>query len=173
MGGRYIEFIFQYLKGPGHRNASSAYNSESTTVTRALCPSSCSFLPCNGLPTNIYLPQWKEWCANLRTRICQTTPFPSDESEGVNCSSKARKLITSLRIDNRTKRLLLLIASIFLNPILTSDGSGKGEPYHSFPCIDWRKRRPVPAWPYLQSAFFNLPSRLLPFTWFLRAFVHT
>ena len=35
---------------PGHRNASSAYNSESTTVTRALSPSSCSFLPCNGLP---------------------------------------------------------------------------------------------------------------------------
>nr|TKV92975.1 hypothetical protein SEVIR_9G196600v2 [Setaria viridis] len=57
MGGRYIELIFQYLKGPGHRNASSAYNSESTTVNRALCPSSCSFLPCNGLPTNIYLPQ--------------------------------------------------------------------------------------------------------------------
>uniref|UniRef100_A0A8R7PTF3 Uncharacterized protein n=1 Tax=Triticum urartu TaxID=4572 RepID=A0A8R7PTF3_TRIUA len=34
----------------GHRNASSAYNSESTTVTRALSPSSCSFLTCNGLP---------------------------------------------------------------------------------------------------------------------------
>ena len=34
----------------GQRNASSAYNSESTTVTRALSPSSCSFLPCNGLP---------------------------------------------------------------------------------------------------------------------------
>ncbi|PVH34403.1 hypothetical protein PAHAL_8G213500 [Panicum hallii] len=57
MGGRYIELIFQYLKGPGNRNASSAYNSESTTVTQALCPSSCSFLTCNGLPTNIYLPQ--------------------------------------------------------------------------------------------------------------------
>ena len=72
---------------PGHRNASSAYNSESTTVTRALSPSSCSFLPCNGLPVCLLI---FTYCNNMlinpkkieRERIntfCQESSSTSDE----------------------------------------------------------------------------------------------